>query len=173
MTTDASILLFQLPTGMLSTRMRCHPLLRIPTSKISGTHHQTSRCASGGWLQYCSNRVVVVPPPLHHHHHLHRIHITLLLHPDSSWRSRASAQPPCWRWVRSPWASSYQRSRPRGCRSASCAWRPFSPARRSAGSATAPCRTPTPSECDSRHTAWPITVRRQLMADLLCMQRIM
>lgn len=34
MTTDASILLFQFPTGMLSTRM-------LPT--ISGTHHKTSR----------------------------------------------------------------------------------------------------------------------------------
>ena len=69
--------------------------------------------------------------------------------PVSSWRSPASARPPCWRSVRSVWASSCRSSPSPGCRSASSACRPSSPARRSAGSDTSPTPTPTPSGFNS------------------------
>lgn len=72
----------------------------------------------------------------------------VLLCPGFSWRSPASAPPPCWRSVPSPSASSCPNSPSQVCRSASFAFRPFSPAHRSAGSATPRSPTPTPSESD-------------------------
>lgn len=74
--------------------------------------------------------------------------IVVLLCPGFSWRSPASAPPPCWRSVPSPSASSCPNSPSQVCRSASFAFRPFSPAHRSAGSATPRSPTPTPSESD-------------------------
>lgn len=87
--------------------------------------------------------------------------IILLLCPGCSWKSQACLLRPCWRLVQLHWPSNSLRSLLRGCRFASCACRPSSPARRSDGSATAPCRTRTLSECDHPLKAQPVTIRQR------------
>lgn len=103
------------------------------------------------WLAIVCNKQIVILPHCH-------IHIILLLSPGCSWRSQACLLRLCWRWVLLPWPSNCPRSPLQGCRSASCACHLCSPARRSDGSATAPCRTRTPSECDHQLRARLITI---------------
>lgn len=109
---------------------------------VSSKYLESANLATRYWRSICPFNTILLPTKYNNSSSYNS------LCPISSWRSPASAQPPCWRSAPLPWALSCPNSPSQVCRSASFAFHPFSPTHHSAGSATRRSPTPTPSESD-------------------------